>query len=62
MNLGWHRRAEDVLWRPEAQEPRRSQNGQDNVRFRRDVERRAAARFRELVEVHTPWLPILYAF
>jgi spore photoproduct lyase family protein len=62
VNLGWHPRAEDVLWRPEAQEGKRSQNGQDNVRYRVDVKRRAVARFRELVAVHAPWLPIRYAF
>ena len=62
VNLGWHPKAEDVLWRPEAQERKTSQNGQDNVRYRVDVKRRAVARFRELVAVHAPWLAIRYAF
>jgi spore photoproduct lyase family protein len=62
VNLGWHPRAEDVLWRPEAQEAKTSQNGQDNVRYRVDVKRRAVARMRELIGVHAPWLTVRYAF
>ncbi len=33
-----------------------------DVRYRVDVKRRAVARFRELVALHAPWLPIRYAF
>ena len=62
VNLGWHPKAEDVLWRPEAQEAKTSQNGQDNVRYRVDVKRRAVARMRELIGVHAPWLTVRYAF
>jgi spore photoproduct lyase family protein len=62
VNLGWHPRAEEVLWRPEVQEPKRSQNGQDNVRYRADVKRAAVARLRGLIGRHAPWLTIRYAF
>ena len=27
VNLGWHPRAEELLWTPETQEPKRSQTG-----------------------------------
>ncbi|MYS10731.1 spore photoproduct lyase family protein, partial [Streptomyces sp. SID6041] len=34
VNLGWHPRAEDVLWRQDIQQPKRSENGSWNVRYR----------------------------
>ncbi|MFE6905715.1 spore photoproduct lyase family protein [Streptomyces erythrochromogenes] len=62
LNLGWHPRAEDVLWQPRLQEPKRSQNGSWNVRYRGDVKAAAVAAMRELVAAHAPWLRIRYAF
>jgi spore photoproduct lyase family protein len=62
VNLGWHPRAEDLLWRPELQQPKRSQNGQLNVRYRNDVKRAGVARLTALVAEHAPWLPVRYAF
>jgi spore photoproduct lyase family protein len=62
VNLGWHPRAEEVLWRPDLQEPKRSQNGQDNVRYRAGVKRAGVARLRELIDGHAPWLTVRYAF
>jgi spore photoproduct lyase family protein len=62
VNLGWHPRAEEVLWRPDLQEAKRSQNGQDNVRYRADVKRAGVARLRALIDAHAPWLTVRYAF
>lgn len=62
VNLGWHPRAEEVLWRPEIQQAKRSENGALNVRYRADVKAGAVARLRALVADHTPWLRIRYAF
>ncbi|MGY1838984.1 MULTISPECIES: spore photoproduct lyase family protein [unclassified Modestobacter] len=62
VNLGWHPRAEELLWRPDLQEPKVSQNGQDNVRYRADVKRAAVLRLRQLIAEHAPWLRIRYAF
>jgi len=62
VNLGWHPQAEDLLWRPELQQPKRSQNGQDNVRYRNAVKRDGVQRLYRLVEQHAPWLRIRYAF
>jgi DNA repair photolyase len=62
VNLGWHPRAEEVLWTPATQEPKRSQTGGWNVRYRRGWK---GARVRELlalVEQRTPWLRVRYAF
>ncbi|WP_040337225.1 spore photoproduct lyase family protein [Candidatus Blastococcus massiliensis] len=62
VNLGWHPKAEELLWRPELQQPKRSQNGQDNVRYRTDVKRDGVQRLQRLVGRHAPWLRIRYAF
>ncbi|MGY1689438.1 spore photoproduct lyase family protein [Geodermatophilus sp. SYSU D01105] len=62
VNLGWHPKAEDLLWRPDLQQPKRSQNGQWNVRYRNDVKRAGVTRLQELVAAHAPWLRIRYAF
>jgi spore photoproduct lyase family protein len=62
VNLGWHPRAEDVLWRPDLQEAKTSQNGQSNVRYDRATKARAVRTLSELIGLHTPWLPIRYAF
>ncbi|WP_413759325.1 spore photoproduct lyase family protein [Streptomyces sp. MMBL 11-3] len=62
VNLGWHPRAEDLLWQPEIQETKRSQNGALNVRYALETKQRALARLRELLARHAPWLRIRYAF
>ncbi|MFD8466597.1 spore photoproduct lyase family protein [Streptomyces cyaneofuscatus] len=62
VNLGWHPRAEEILWQPAAQETKRSENGALNVRYARDIKRDALARLRELIAEHAPWLRVRYAF
>ena len=62
VNLGWHPRAEDVLWRPDLQETKRSQTGGVNVRYRTGDKGRYVGQLLELVERRTPWLRVRYAF
>lgn len=62
VNLGWHPKAEDVLWTPRVQEAKRSQNGADNVRYRIDVKSRAVAELTDLIAARAPWLRVRYAF
>jgi spore photoproduct lyase family protein len=62
VNLGWHPKAEELLWRPDLQQPKRSQNGQLNVRYRNAVKRAGVDRLQELIGVHAPWLRVRYAF
>ncbi|MFH9403820.1 spore photoproduct lyase family protein [Streptomyces sp. NPDC017638] len=62
VNLGWHPRAEELLWRPELQEDKRSENGALNVRYDGRVKARAVHTLRGLVAAHAPWLRIRYAF
>ncbi|MEV0120460.1 spore photoproduct lyase family protein [Streptomyces sp. NPDC050703] len=62
VNLGWHPRAEDLLWQPDLQETKRSQNGALNVRYALDVKQRSLARLQDLIAERTPWLRVRYAF
>jgi hypothetical protein len=60
--LGGTPRRKRFCGSPGLQQSKRSQSGQDNVRYRNDVKRHAVARLTELVERHAPWLRIRYAF
>ncbi|MGW7103294.1 spore photoproduct lyase family protein [Streptomyces sp. NPDC054838] len=62
VNLGWHPRAEDLLWRADLQQPKRSENGSWNVRYRNAVKAAAVESMRRLIEARTPWLRVRYAF
>ncbi|WP_067499750.1 spore photoproduct lyase family protein [Actinoplanes sp. TFC3] len=62
VNLGWHPRAEDVLWRPDLQQPKRSENGAINVRYRTGEKGRYVAALTDAIERVTPYCRIRYAF
>ena len=62
VNLGWHPKAEEVLWRPDLQQPKRSQNGGWNVRYRTGDKGRAVAALTYLIGARTPYCRIRYAF
>ncbi|MFK0221118.1 spore photoproduct lyase family protein [Streptomyces vinaceus] len=62
LNLAWHPRAEEVLWRPDLQQAKRSENGSDNVRYRNRDKSEAVEAVRRLVASNAPWLRIRYAF
>ncbi|MDO0929290.1 spore photoproduct lyase family protein [Streptomyces sp. TG1A-8] len=62
VNLGWHPRAEDVLWQPDLQQRKRSENGALNVRYGNRVKADALQVLRGLVAAHAPWLRVRYAF
>lgn len=62
VNLGWHPKAEQVLWRPEVQQPKRSQTGGWNVRYRNGFKGARVKELTDLVAERTPWLRIRYAF
>jgi spore photoproduct lyase len=62
VNLGWHPKAEDLLWQPALQEEKLSQNGMVNVRYRASMKRQRIAEFEDLVRSITPYCRIRYAF
>jgi DNA repair photolyase len=62
VNLGWHPRGEELLWRPEVQEPKRSQTGGWNVRYRHGLKGRWVRELVALIERRLPTCRVRYAF
>ncbi|WP_233585097.1 hypothetical protein [Corallococcus sp. CA054B] len=62
VNLGWHPKAEELLWRPEIQETKVSQGGGVNVRYRTGFKGRHVAEFQALLAKHLPYCRVRYAF
>lgn len=62
VNLGWHPKGEDLLWRPDVQEAKRSGNGMENVRYRARWKAVWVQRLLDLIAERAPWLTIRYAF
>ena len=62
VNLAWHPRAEDILWRPDLQETKRSEGGMQNLRYKAAWKKQWLARFEELLVRQMPYCGIRYAF
>ena len=62
VNLGWHPAAEELLWTPEWQEQKRSEQGGVNVRYRTGLKGRLVAEFRALLAEQLPECRVRYAF
>ena len=62
VNLRWHPKAEEILWRPELQEPKTSQAGGDNLRYKLAIKHGLVAEFTSLLRERLPYCGIRYAF
>lgn len=62
VNLRWHPKAEAILWRPDLQEPKQSENGSTNVRYRRGTKGGMVRAFTTLLEQRLPYCTVRYAF
>ncbi|WP_002621298.1 spore photoproduct lyase family protein [Cystobacter fuscus] len=62
VNLGWHPKAEEVLWRPDLQEAKVSQGGGANVRYRTGLKGALVREFLALLERRLPYCRVRYAF
>jgi spore photoproduct lyase family protein len=62
VNLGWHPRGETLLWRPDLQQQKQSQNGQWNVRYKSPWKGRWVQRLSDLIDEKLPSCRIRYAF
>ncbi|MDP4026029.1 spore photoproduct lyase family protein [Methylobacterium sp. NEAU 140] len=62
VNLGWHPKAEDLLWRPDIQEAKVSQGGGANLRYRTGWKGKWLARFKALLAEALPYCTVRYAF
>ena len=62
VNLGWHPKAEELLWQPQLQEAKRSEQGGINVRYRTGMKGRMVSVFRRLLQEELPYCAVRYAF
>ena len=62
VNMGWHPKAEEVLWKPDIQQVKYSQSGQRNVRYKNNLKRQFVSEFVALCEEMIPYCKIRYAF
>jgi spore photoproduct lyase family protein len=62
INLGWHPKAEELLWRPELQETKYSQTGGRNLRYKRGLKAEIVLQFCDLLNRELPECLIRYAF
>ncbi|MBE7211316.1 MAG: spore photoproduct lyase family protein [Gluconacetobacter diazotrophicus] len=62
LNLEWHPRAEERLWRPDLQEEKRSESGTVNLRYRTPWKRRWLDQFLVWLAEAMPYCQVRYAF
>ena len=62
VNMGWHPKAEEVLWKPELQEVKYSQTGGRNVRYKRGLKKGLVDNLVKMVHQRLPYCTIRYAF
>ena len=63
VNLRWHPKGEEILWRPEMQEHKVSQASGDRVlRYKKDLKRSLVAEFKALLAARMPYCWVRYAF
>lgn len=62
VNLAWHPRAENLLWRPDLQEPKWSESGMRNLRYRASWKRTWLDQLLSWHKVIIPYCQVRYAF
>ena len=62
VNLAWHPKAEALLWRPDLQEAKHSENGQANLRYRTGWKGQWLGRLLERLRARMPYCRVRYAF
>lgn len=62
INLGWHPKGEELLWKPELQETKYSQMGGRNIRYKRNFKADLVSEFTALLNERLPECQIRYAF
>jgi spore photoproduct lyase len=63
VNLGWHPKGEELLWRPDLQEYKVSQaSGERVLRYKKDLKRPLVSEFKTLLAERMPYCRVRYAF
>jgi spore photoproduct lyase family protein len=62
VNLRWHPKAEEYLWRPDLQEVKRSEGGMLNLRYKASWKHKWLMRFQDALADKLPYCGVRYAF
>jgi spore photoproduct lyase family protein len=62
VNMRWHPKAEDILWKPDLQQVKYSESGQRNVRYKNNLKRELVFDLVNLCKAMIPYCKIRYAF
>jgi DNA repair photolyase len=62
INMEWHPKGEDLLWRPALQETKFSQTGGKNLRYKRGFKSELVGQFLALLARDLPYCQVRYAF
>ena len=62
VNMGWHPKAESVLWVPQLQEEKSSQTGGRNVRYKRGLKGNLVREFEDCLRKEMPYCTVRYSF
>ncbi len=62
VNLRWHPKAEEYLWRPDLQQVKRSEGGMLNLRYKVAWKQKWLTRFQDLLADKLPYCGVRYAF
>ena len=62
INMAWHPKGEELLWKPEIQEAKYSQTGGKNLRYKRGLKAELVKSFTGLLSTTLPYCTVRYAF
>ena len=62
VNMRWHSKAEEFLWRPDLQEAKQSQGGMLNLRYKAAWKRQWLKRLQDLLGRTLPYCTVRYSF
>ncbi len=62
LNLLWHPKSEDYLWKPSIQEQKQSLNGMTNIRYQYQLKSKYIKSFQDLMAQEIPYCQIRYCF
>lgn len=62
VNLAWHPKSEDLLWRPDLQQPKLSQSGMWNLRYKTAWKGKWLSQLQSWMREQIPYCDVRYAF
>lgn len=62
INLRWNPKGEEIIWTPQIQEAKISENGMENIRYERQLKAKSIKLFKSLMQQELPYCDIRYMF